>query len=190
VRDVAGQEQLRHRHELVVFEHLPDPEAALKNVTEALKPGGVFYISIHLYTANNGSSRYPAFTGDEDSLPLWGHLRPSTKDQIHPSAYLNEWRRSQYRDLFRELAPGHSGFLERFDVPERYGPMLTGALREELSAVHGRRADRRGCCVVEESEVNVCLPARDCRRGLRTARNKAAWNAAPGTTSKVEATAR
>jgi SAM-dependent methyltransferase len=116
-----------------VFEHLPDPKAAVKNVIEALKPGGIFYISIHLYTANNGHHDIRAFTGDEDTLPLWGHLRPSTKAQINPSAYLNEWRLSQYRDMFRELAPGHGEFLECFDNPQRYGPMLKGALRDELA---------------------------------------------------------
>ena len=116
-----------------VFEHLPDPKQALMNVIDALKPGGIFYISIHLYTSNSGHHDIRAFTGNEDELPLWAHLRPSTKDQIDPSSYLNEWRLSQWRQLFSEITPNHDEYLESYEHPERYGPQLTGSLQQELS---------------------------------------------------------
>ncbi len=116
-----------------VFEHLPNPKQALLNVIDALKPGGIFYLSLHLYTSNNGHHDIRAFTGNEGALPLWAHLRPSTKAQIEPSSYLNEWRLSQWRKLFSEITPGHQEYLESYEHPEKYGPQLTGPLQQELS---------------------------------------------------------
>jgi SAM-dependent methyltransferase len=115
-----------------VFEHLPDPEYALKNLQDALRPGGVLFISIHLFTSINGSHDIRAFTGFEDELPLWGHLRPAVKDQIVPSAYLNEWRLGKWRELFGRLAPGHVEKLEVYDFAKKYEPRLSLALEEEL----------------------------------------------------------
>jgi SAM-dependent methyltransferase len=124
------------RYDLVVswsvFEHLPDPRKALENIIAALRPGGVFYLSIHLFTSINGSHDIRAFTGMEDQLPLWGHLRPSTQHLIEPSSYLNEWRLAQWRDLFQQVAPGSTEFLEAYDYFERYAPQLTTDLRMEL----------------------------------------------------------
>lgn len=116
-----------------VFEHLPDPEQALHNVIKLLKPGGVFYLSLHLYTSNNGHHDIRAFTGNEDNLPLWAHLRPSTQAAIAPSAYLNQWRLAQWRDLFTAVAPEHREILEAFESYERFQPQMTDALRHELA---------------------------------------------------------
>jgi SAM-dependent methyltransferase len=115
-----------------VFEHLPDPKKALANVIQTLKPGGAFYISLHLFTSINGSHDIRAFTGEEDQLPLWGHLRPAVSHLIHPSAYLNEWRLSQWRHLFSEMTPGFEEYLHAYDYQEKYGPLLAGSLRSEL----------------------------------------------------------
>jgi SAM-dependent methyltransferase len=116
-----------------VFEHLGDPKTAIQNIIKALKPGGAFFISIHLYTSINGHHDIRAFTGGLDQLPLWGHLRDSTRQTIRPSAYLNQWRLADWRRLFDEVAPGSQEILEAGDVPEKYGPTLTGGLRQELS---------------------------------------------------------
>jgi SAM-dependent methyltransferase len=115
-----------------VFEHLPDPKQALENVIRSLKPGGIFYISLHLYTSNNGHHDIRAFTGGEDELPLWSHLRPSTSYLIEPSSYLNNWRLAQWRRLFSEVAPEYNEFLETYDCKEKYNSRLTESLRREL----------------------------------------------------------
>lgn len=115
-----------------VFEHLTDPEKALENVIQLLKPGGIFYLSIHLYTSFNGHHDIRAFTGQGEKLPLWGHLRARTSGDIHPSAYLNQWRLCQWRDLFQKLAPGYEEFLEGDDCRVVYGAKLTPDIRAEL----------------------------------------------------------
>jgi SAM-dependent methyltransferase len=114
-----------------VFEHVSDPPGALQNVIEALRPGGVLFISIHLYTANNGHHDIRAFTGQEDQLPPWGHLRPATRGLLNPSSYLNQWRLHQWRDLFSKLAPGYDEHLDTQDG--KYTSLMTDELRQELA---------------------------------------------------------
>lgn len=115
-----------------VFEHLPNPGQGLANVIRTLKPGGVFFISLHLFTSISGSHDIRSFTGQEDKLPLWGHLRQSTQHLITPSSYLNQWRLPQWRNLFFEMTPGVEEHLESYDNFEKYNPLLTNQLRDEL----------------------------------------------------------
>ena len=116
-----------------VFEHLGDPAKALDNLIAALRPGGVLYISIHIYTAHDGHHDIRAFTGQGANLPLWGHLRPAHAHEISPSSYLNEWRLDRWRQLFDDVAPGHTEYLDQYEVPDTLGPLLVDDLRDELS---------------------------------------------------------
>ncbi len=116
-----------------VFEHVADPAGALDNVLASLRPGGIFYISLHLWTCNNGHHDIRSFTGGEFELPMWAHLREQTKRFPKPSAYLNEWRLAQWRELFESRVPNHTEVLEQFEHPEVYGPLITGGLAEQLS---------------------------------------------------------
>jgi SAM-dependent methyltransferase len=115
-----------------VFEHLPRPDRALANLIGALRPGGALLIGIHLYTANNGHHDPRAFTGDDDALPPWGHLRAATAAQLRPNAQLNRLRLADWRRLFTERAPGHRETLQDYGA-ERLRPLLTPALRAELA---------------------------------------------------------
>lgn len=116
-----------------VFEHLPNPRKALENVVGALRPGGLAYISIHLYTSISGHHDIRAFSGQLDRLPPWGHLRPAHQHAIRPSAFLNEWRLAQWRDLFTEVMPGHAEFLEEYDTRAKMAGKMTSGLRRELA---------------------------------------------------------
>ncbi|MEZ5378651.1 MAG: methyltransferase domain-containing protein [Acidimicrobiales bacterium] len=115
-----------------VFEHVSDPRAALAGVIEALRPGGAALISIHNYTSANGHHDIRSFTGVDDQRLLWGHLRPSTAAGIRPSAFLNEWRLADWRRLFDELTPGYVEYLDQYEHPEVFGPLIDGAFAEEL----------------------------------------------------------
>ncbi len=113
-----------------VFEHLPDPRQALCNVLSSLRPGGLFYFSIHLFTAINGHHDIRACTGEQDQLPIWGHLRTSTRHQFQRDTYLNEWRLQQWRDLFDELAPGYQEFRQTYDTEQLHD---LSSIRNELT---------------------------------------------------------
>jgi SAM-dependent methyltransferase len=115
-----------------VFEHLPEPQAALNNVINLLRPGGVFYLSLHLYSSHNGHHDIRAFTGQENLLPLWGHLRPSTQHLISPSSYLNKWRLTRWRQLFQTVAPRPDEFLEKYDSAQKFASRLTVEEEAEL----------------------------------------------------------
>lgn len=116
-----------------VFEHLPLPREALANIIELLNPGGILYISLHLYTSCNGHHDIRAFTGHEDEIPPWAHLRPSKRDLVNQSSYLNEWRLHQWRKLFSEMTPGAAEYLEASYCREHFASKMTGQLRRELS---------------------------------------------------------
>jgi SAM-dependent methyltransferase len=115
-----------------VFQHLPDPAPALRSACRALRPGGVLYTGIHLYTSNTGHHDIRAFTGGRAALPPWGHLRGAVRSQVRPSAFLNEWRLGDWRELFQRLAPGCDEFQERYGE-EELCRRLTPALRGELA---------------------------------------------------------
>jgi len=136
-----------------VFEHVSDPRRALLATLRALRPGGVAMISIHNYTSFNGHHDIRSFSGSTDERLLWGHLRPSTGSFVEPSAYLNEWRLGDWRDLFGEVLPGHDEFLGQAADLAMFETALDGPIgnelsdftREELLAVNivyvGRRPD-------------------------------------------------
>lgn len=119
------------------FEHFADPAQALKNILVSLRPGGLFYVSIHLWTCNNGHHDIRSFTGQADVLPLWAHLRRSTQHLVRPSAYLNRWRLQQWRELFSQMCPGHTEILDQYEHPEVLGPRIDANLAREL-ADYGR----------------------------------------------------
>jgi SAM-dependent methyltransferase len=115
-----------------VFEHLPDSDSALASIVDALRPGGALYIGIHSYTSHTGHHDIRAFAGQERELPLWGHLRDETKDSIEPSAWCNEWRLADWRELFARRCPGYVEYRENYGE-EWLREQMTPELRAELA---------------------------------------------------------
>jgi SAM-dependent methyltransferase len=90
-----------------VFEHIDEPAAAMREVARVLAPGGVAYISLHLYTSHSGQHDPQIFAqGGAPQAPLWPHLRPEFQNTITPSTYLNRLRLGEWRALFQREMPG------------------------------------------------------------------------------------
>lgn len=96
------------------FEHLADPASVMGEVKRVLRPGGVAWISLHLYTSDSGCHDPRIFSGHRDAVPLWAHLRPEHSGKVRPNAYLNEIRLERWKTLFREVLPG-AAFEHRDD---------------------------------------------------------------------------
>ena len=114
-----------------VFQHLPDPALAIRHMKSALRPGGVIYFGIHLYTSNTGHHDIRAFTGGAGDLPPWAHLRASTKTEVTSSAWINPWRLRDWRAMLDEHAPGYQEYRETYGDAAR--PLLRPEIRAELA---------------------------------------------------------
>lgn len=91
-----------------VFEHLTDPTAVMREIARVLKPGGIAYVGVHLYTSDGGCHDARIFAGNRQQLPLWSHLRPHYAERVRPNSYLNKVRLDEWRRSFREEWPGVS----------------------------------------------------------------------------------
>jgi SAM-dependent methyltransferase len=98
-----------------VFEHIDRPQAAMDEIARVLRPGGVCYLSLHLFTSANGHHDFRG-AGDEP-LAAWAHLRPQFQNQVRPNAYLNRIRLCEWETMFRASMGGveffHDTHLEQ-----------------------------------------------------------------------------
>jgi SAM-dependent methyltransferase len=90
-----------------VFQHLPDPTAALDGIARALRPGGVAYISIHPFTSQTGCLDPRIYTDRRHEVQGWPHLRSHLQHTIEkPNVYLSKLRLEDWRRLFASKMPG------------------------------------------------------------------------------------
>lgn len=88
-----------------VLHHLPEPALALDEAVRVLRPGGVTWLSLHLWTSDTGSLDPRVMRGDAD-LPGWPHLRPSAAGLALQNAWVNRLRLADWRRLFEDRMPG------------------------------------------------------------------------------------
>lgn len=91
---------------LAVMQSVPNPAAMIDNVARVLRPGGVAYLSLHLFTSDNGCCDPRIFRGERGELPHWSHLRPKYQALVQSNAYLNELRMKDWKALFEARMPG------------------------------------------------------------------------------------
>lgn len=91
-----------------VFEHIPAEAIAkgLGEIVRVLRPGGVVYISLHLFTSDDGCHDPAVFANRRAHLPLWSHLRPKYAPLVKPNSYLNRLRLADWDALVQTHLPG------------------------------------------------------------------------------------
>ena len=110
---------------IAVFEHIRNVNEAVAELTRVLKPGGIAYVEIHLFTSLSGG-HHPQWANPR-AVPPWDHLRQRTRPV---PVYLNRLRKHQYQSLFTE----HLQLLEVIDKeePPVAKNLLTSEIRHEL----------------------------------------------------------
>jgi SAM-dependent methyltransferase len=86
----------------LVFEHIADVPAAVREVNRVLSPQGLVWINVHLFPSLSGGhhpdwtqSRHPA----DIRVPPWDHLRDN---QYPVDSHLNRLRLADYRRIFHD----------------------------------------------------------------------------------------
>jgi len=114
-----------------VFQCVSDPGMAAAQLCRVLKPGGVAYVQLHLYTSLGGSD-HPLLWAEPDKYPSWGHLRRSTPYYRKHGLPVNGWRLAQYKEIFgRIFDEVHYVIYEAEQQQARL--LLTPSIRAELA---------------------------------------------------------
>jgi SAM-dependent methyltransferase len=116
---------------IAAFEHFLDVPAVVAELHRVLRPGGVVWISIHLFTSPSGGHNL-SFTevplrAVPEGIDAWDHLR---KRRLPFSVPLNEWRKDQYFDTFAR----HFQILQHYCAMREGEELLTPRIQSELSA--------------------------------------------------------
>ena len=120
--DVARLPLKREKFDLITsiaaFEHFLDVPAVISEMERVLKPRGVVWVLIHLFSCPSGGhnvtfTQFP-LKKIPHSIDPWDHLR---KRKIPFTVPLNEWRRDQYL----------RAFAEKFEILKHYCAFREGA---------------------------------------------------------------
>ncbi len=115
---------------VAAFEHFLNVPTVVAELHRVLRPGGLVWVVIHLFTSLSGGHNLSAteipLRGVPTGVDPWDHLR---KRRLPVRAPLNEWRRDQYLETF-----SRSFEIVKHECGTREGQeLLTPALQAELS---------------------------------------------------------
>jgi SAM-dependent methyltransferase len=115
---------------VAAFEHFLDVPAVMTEIRRILKPGGIVYARIHLFTAPSGGhnvkiTEIPLYRLPKGIDP-WDHLR---KRRLPFHVRLNEWRVDQYLQVFEK----HFEIVKQYCAMREGEKLLTPDIATELS---------------------------------------------------------
>ena len=113
-----------------VFQYINDLGVAAKQIYRVLRPGGVAYVSLHLYTSLGGSD-HPLLWTEPDKYPSWGHLRESTPYYRKHGLPVNGWRLAQYKEIFGRIFDEVHYVIYKAEQQQARS-LLTPSIRAEL----------------------------------------------------------
>lgn len=119
-------------YSFAVFEHIEDPRQAMREIYRVLRPGGVAYIALELFTSLNGAHD-PALWDDRAySHVPWAHLRPSYRGRCRSNVYVNRVRLEAYKEMARDTFD-EAEFVSAERGQRQFLLTLTPEERRELS---------------------------------------------------------
>jgi SAM-dependent methyltransferase len=105
-----------------VFQHLPNPACAIREIIRVLRDGGIAFISLQPYTSPTAClDPRVLYGGVDNELGLWPHLRPELKDRVRPNASLNKLGLMNWKLIFRESCDSPRFVLTK--APDIYFPL-------------------------------------------------------------------
>ena len=137
-----------------VFQYIDNLGVAAEQLYRVLKPGGVAYLQLHLYTSLGGSD-HPVILTEPGKYPSWGHLRRSTPYYRKHGLPVNGLRLAEYKEIF-ESTFDYVHYVIYEAEQQKARPLLTPSVRAELAeysdeelltsslTILARKAEQRG----------------------------------------------
>ena len=115
---------------IAAFEHFLDVPSVVADLWRVLKPGGLVYARIHLFTCPSGGHNLKLMEIPLRKVPkgvdAWDHLR---KRRLPITVPLNEWRIHQYLEAFSK----HFEILKHYCAMREGEHLLTPEIEAELA---------------------------------------------------------
>jgi SAM-dependent methyltransferase len=138
-------------HSNATWEHVADVRAATRMVADALTPGGIAYIEVHLFPSLSGGHDLPWIVPGRTVLgdiTPWQHLRDP---QWQAPVFLNRLRERDYREIF-EATPGLSIVDWRTEFTEGR-ELLTPEVQRALPEYTAEELTKRSIIIVARKEA-------------------------------------